>query len=695
MAPKEDALRLLRTAVGSPTADFRPGQWEAISGLLNRRKLLVVQRTGWGKSIIYFLATRLLQEQRAGCTLLISPLLALMRNQIEAARRIQVRAESINSTNEEQWPVIQRALTRREVDLLLVSPERLGNDQFINNVLLPMAGNVGLLVVDEAHCISDWGHDFRPDYRRIGRILHGLPPNMPVLATTATANDRVIADIQEQLGPNLETIRGPLARESLVLQNLILPSKAERLAWLAHHIPQLPGSGVIYTLTIRDAENVAGWLRSRGLDVRAYHSDLETAEREDLESMLLSNRVKALVATVALGMGFDKPDLGFVVHYQRPSSVVAYYQQVGRAGRAIARAHGILLGGAEDDEIADYFIANAFPGSAQVDQLLEVLLHAKVPLTLPNLQERLNIRTGKLMEMIKFLSLESPTPIRKLEKGYVRTPVPWQMPVERITRLTQLRRYEQERMREYLSNRNCLMQFLTSELSDPDAATCETCINCGGQGVSAEVPASLSQMALQFLKRLDLPIEPRKTWPSGVAFEGTKGRIAPEMRNQVGRALCRWGDPGFGELVRRGKQKSGNFSEELVLGSIELISHRWKPRPVPLWLTCVPSRRKPGLVADFARELANRLGIPFVPCFRKIRDTEPQKTRENTFQQVQNLEGAFEVEPGVVKPLPVLLVDDMVDSKWTFTVLGFKLLMAGSGPVFPFALADSSIRDGD
>lgn len=695
MTPKDEALSLLRAAVGSMSTDFRPGQWEAIEGLLQRRKLLVVQRTGWGKSIIYFVAAKLLRESGAGFALLISPLLSLMRNQIEAASRIGVRAETINSTNEEDWPNIQRELVRGEVDLLLVSPERLGNDRFLNDLLLPIAGKVGLLVVDEAHCISDWGHDFRPDYRRIVRILRALPHNIPVLATTATANDRVVADIEEQLGPTLTTIRGPLARDSLALQTLRIPEKAGRLAWMAHWVPRLPGSGVIYTLTIRDAENVALWLRSRGLDVAAYHSELETQEREQLESRLLGNQVKALVATVALGMGFDKPDLGFVVHFQRPASVVAYYQQVGRAGRAMDRAYGILLSGAEDDDIADYFIGNAFPGKEQVEQFLAVLLEAQAPLTLPNLQERMNIRMGKLAEMIKFLSLESPAPIRKLDKGYVRTPVQWQMPVERIMRLTQRRRQEQQRMEEYLSARTCLMQFLARELSDPEAAPCGRCANCKGRGFSAQVPSELVRSALQFLNRLDLPIEPRRMWPGGLTFEGTKGKIADEFRNQPGRSLCRWGDPGFGDLVREGKQRTGVLGRDLVEGALQLIQQRWNPQPRPQWLTCVPSRRAPSLVRNFAQELARRLGIPFVPCIRKIRQTELQKTRENTFQQVRNIENAFEVDPALVQMAPLFLVDDMVDSKWTFTVLGFKLLQAGSGPVFPFALADSSFRDGD
>ena len=414
------ALELLRTAVGSATADFRPGQWEAIERLLRRERLLVVERTGWGKSSVYFLATRLLRDNGAGCTLLISPLLSLMRNQIESARRIGVRAETINSSNMDEWPRVQNALLQNNVDVLLISPERLANEGFMTDCLLPIAARIGLFVVDEAHCISDWGHDFRPDYRRIVRILRALPANVPVLATTATANDRVVADLVEQLGPNLTAVRGPLTRESLKLQNIVLPAKAARMAWIAHHVPHLGGSGIIYTLTVRDAENVAVWLQSRGINAKAYHSG--TVNREELEDQLLRNEVKALVATVALGMGFDKPDIGFVIHFQRPASAVHYYQQVGRAGRAVQQAYGVLLSGAEDDEIADYFIDSAFPTEEEVGQVLAALRDSNGGLKESVLEEQLNLTTGKLRAVLKFLLLESPSPIQKIGPRYVRNP---------------------------------------------------------------------------------------------------------------------------------------------------------------------------------------------------------------------------------------------------------------------------------
>lgn len=693
---RKQALTLLRQALQDPDAEFRDGQWEAISALVQRRaRLLVVQRTGWGKSLVYFLATRFLRDQGAGCTLLISPLLSLMRNQIAAARNIGVKAETINSTNQEDWLRIEDGLRQNQFDVLLISPERLANDEFVNQCLLPIANRVGLFVVDEAHCISDWGHDFRPDYQRIVRILRALPRNIPVLATTATANDRVVGDIVQQLGPELQVQRGPLTRASLSLQNVYLRSQVERMAWLANVLPGLPGSGIIYTLTIRDSERLAEWLKSQGIDAEPYNGAMETEQREALEDRLLNNEVKALVATVALGMGFDKPDLGFVIHFQRPTSVVHYYQQVGRAGRAVKDAYGVLLNGEEDDAIADYFIRTAFPTAEEVDQILAAMRAANGALTVPKVQQRVNLSKGKIEKVLKFLLLESPAPIQKTPSGYVLNPVRWQMPMDRIERITNLRRQEQGRMSTYMSSRDCLMQFLAEELNDPNAAPCGKCANCAGGLLSERYPDNLAQAAVEFLDRLENPIQPRKMWPPGLADPEMKGKIAPECQALEGRALCRWGDPGFGALVRRGKQRDHRFDDQLVDAVARLIRNRWRPDPTPSWLTCVPSRRHQTLVPDFARRLAVRLGLPFVECIRKVRDTEPQKTRVNSFHQVQNIAGAFVVDRAMVRPEPVLLIDDMVDSTWTFTVLTVLLRKAGSGSVYPLALADSSSEDGD
>jgi ATP-dependent DNA helicase RecQ len=691
------ALELLRQALNNPTADFRDGQWEAIEGLVERNaRMLVVQRTGWGKSIVYFLATRLLRDQGAGPTLLVSPLLALMRNQLQAAQRLGVRAETINSSNQDQWASIYERLHASQVDILLISPERLSNDEFRERRLLPIADQVGLFVVDEAHCISDWGHDFRPDYMRITRILQALPPNIPVLATTATANNRVVADVQTQLGTTVEVSRGPLVRESLRLQNINLPSQAARMAWLAEHVPQLPGSGIIYTLTIRDAQRLAEWLRSQGVDAHAYWGDRETSEREELEQRLLDNRIKALVATTALGMGFDKPDLGFVIHYQRPGSVVHYYQQVGRAGRALDTAYGILLSGAEDQEITEYFIRTAFPPDAHVDDVLGALQGADDGLSVPMLERQVNLTRGQIEKVLKSLAVKSPAPVTKQDSRWYATPVRYVPDREKVEHLTRVRYREQERMADYMQSPECLMLFLARELDDNNPAECGRCAVCNGAPL---LPPTFSQAlvtaAVQFLRRSDQPIAPRKQWAADAltSHGWIRGNIPVGLRAEEGRALCVWGDDGWGEQVRRGKQVDGRFDDELVAAVVAMVQERWRPNPFPTWITCVPSLTHAALVPEFARRVAQRLGLPFVQCIRKTRRTYPQKEMENSYQQAHNLDNAFSVDARQVQNGPVLLLDDMVDSRWTFTVVAALLREAGSGPVYPLALADTASKD--
>ncbi|MBD2775685.1 RecQ family ATP-dependent DNA helicase [Iningainema tapete] len=697
MTTQEEARSLLRQSLDNPTADFHTGQWEAIEELVERRsRLLVVQRTGWGKSLVYFLATRLLRDRGAGCTLLISPLLALMRNQIAAAQRIGVKAATINSSNTDEWELVKTKLLAGEVDILLISPERLANEEFREKILLPVSQKIGLFVIDEAHCISDWGHDFRPDYRRIVRILQALPQNIPVLATTATANNRVVNDIIAQLGANLRVFRGNLTRKSLQLQNISIPNPASRMAWLAEQLPNLPGSGIIYTLTVRDAERVADWLKTQSIKAEAYHSELESDVREALEEQLLKNEIKALVATTALGMGFDKPDLGFVIHYQRPGSVVHYYQQVGRAGRAVETAYGILLSGDEDSEITNYFINTAFPPQIHTQQVLSTLNQATDGFSLPQLEQQLNLSRGQIDKVLKLLSLESPAPVVKQGSKWYATPVTYQHDTEKIEKLTQIRRQEQARMLEYMQSQQCLMAFLAAELDDPNPTACGKCAVCLGKTLLPETYSiELVNQAIQYLRRSDQIIEPRKQWASqAFPIYGFSGNIKSNLKAEEGRALSLWGDAGWGELVKQGKYRDNHFDDVLVQGAFEMIQ-RWQVQPSPTWVTCVPSLNRPELVPNFAQRLAEKLGLPFMPIVRKVRPNDLQKDMSNSYQQAHNLDGAFAVETWAGMSGSVFLVDDIVDSRWTFTVIAALLRRAGSGLVFPVALALNSFGNFD
>jgi ATP-dependent DNA helicase RecQ len=679
---EERALAHLRRLAG-PDADFREGQLEAIAFLVEqRRRVLCVQRTGWGKSAVYFVATALLREQGSGPTLLVSPLLALMRNQVLAAHALGLRARTINSSNQEEWQPIAQELARDEVDLLMISPERLNNPGFRRDVLPDFVDRVGLLVVDEAHCISDWGHDFRPDYRRIAALLPTLGDDVAVLCTTATANDRVVADVEAQLQTDagaLLTLRGTLERESLRLEVVELPGSAERLAWLATHVPKLPGSGIVYCLTIRDVDLVTDWLRKQGVAAEPYSGDSDPEARPGVEARLLANEVKCVVATSALGMGYDKPDLGFVVHYQSPGSPIAYYQQVGRAGRKLDQAHAVLLRGFEDRRIQDYFINVAFPPEHRVREVLDMLESSDAPQSLPAIEQQVNVRRGRLEAMLKVLEVEGA--VDRERSRWSRTAEPWEYDAERVERVTAVRRDEQKAMEDYARGEVCLMQFLRGTLDDPDAEPCGRCAVCTAPLFADPGPPELVREAVAFVRGRPVKFAPRKRW-----IGARRGNVKKDELPEEGRALSYANDPGWGRRVVA-QREQGAFDDELVEAARALIAG-WPTGAG--WVTAVPSRRAPTLVHDFAARLAHALELPFKPVVGTRRDAPPQSQMENSAQQADNVDGVFAIDPSATpSPEPVLLIDDLRASGWTLTEVSALLLRNGSGPVYPFVLAVS------
>ena len=681
----ERALELLRLGSGQVHAMFRDGQEEAIQQMTDGdHRLLVVQKTGWGKSFVYFISTKILREAGCGPALLVSPLLALMRNQIAAAERMGVRAATINSDNIAKWTEVEAKIKQNEIDILLISPERLANERFRTEILDGLSLHVSLVVVDEAHCISDWGHDFRPHYRLLERFIRNMPPNIKLLATTATANNRVVEDLENVLGPNLRISRGDLNRPSLTLQTIRLESKAERLAWLSHQLTALAGHGIIYTLTVRDANQVANWLNSQGFDVEAYTGE-SGSHRPDLEQALSENRIKALVATMALGMGYDKPDLSFVIHYQMPSSVVAYYQQVGRAGRALNAAYGILLSGKEEDGIANWFIKSAFPTNEEVKEVVAQLEAHPAGLSVPQLLKEVNLSQGRVEKTLSLLALESPPPITKNGRHWQKTEVSlsenfW----ERAERLTTLRRREQQRMREYVHLPfGQHMSFLIRELDgDPSDV-----ITSSLQALSEDYPNDKLREANIFLKRYHLPINPRKQWPNGgLKHSNNHGKIAKSYQANSGKVLSLLGDAGLGDLVNVGKNQQQYFSDELIDACVVMFKE-WDPQPAPTWVTCVPSLRNPALVPDFAKRLAQALNLSFRVAIEKI-DSRPEQNKfNNSFQQARNVDGSLAPIRDQILSSPVLLVDDVILSGWTLTISSWLLRKNGSGEVWPLALA--------
>jgi ATP-dependent DNA helicase RecQ len=704
-------------ALAGEHARLRDDQWTAIRALVvERRRALVVQRTGWGKSAVYFVATALLRARGAGPTVIVSPLLALMRNQVEAAARAGIHARTINSANLEEWEQIHAEIRDGAVDVLLVSPERLNNPGFRDNVLPRLTQTAGLIVIDEAHCISDWGHDFRPDYRRIRTLLSTLPADIPVLATTATANARVTADVAEQLGVGavpdaaaggdgsggdgtVLVLRGPLDRESLRLAVVSLPAAPMRLAWLAANLASgaLPGSGIIYTLTVAAAYETAAFLREQGITVTAYSGKDDQAQRLAAEDDLLANRVKALVATSALGMGFDKPDLGFVVHLGAPQSPVAYYQQIGRAGRGVERADVVLLPGREDRDIWAYFASLAFPPEGQVRATLETLSEAGRALSTAAIETHVDLSRGRLESMLKVLDVDGA--VTRTVGGWAATGRPWAYDRDRYERVARERKREQQAMLDYLATGGCRMEFLRSELDDPAATACGRCDNCTGSPWPAAVPEAGAQAARDRLARPGVSVDPRKMWPTGMKELGidASGKIPATRTAEPGRALGRLTDVGWGATLR--SLLAEGAMDEPVTGQLTdavvkvLAAWDWARRPVSV--VTMPSRSRPRLIGSLGQRIAEIGKLTYLGALGYATPDGPGPRRHNSAQRLASLWHAIVVPEELRDALkasegPVLLIDDQIDTGWTMTVASALLRDANAPAVLPLALATTT-----
>ena len=676
------ALDQLRILTDDPDAEFRPDQLEAIADVVvDRARVLCVQRTGWGKSAVYFVATALLRQAGAGPTLIVSPLLALMRNQIAAAERLGLRAHTINSTNRDEWDDVRDRLAAGTIDLLLISPERLNNPRFREEMLPLFAASVGLLVIDEAHCISDWGHDFRPDYRRVKDMLDALAPDVAVLGTTATANDRVVEDVVAQLGAGdrepLRTYRGPLARASLRLEVLELPRPAERLAWLAENLPHMNGSGIVYTLTKRDAEQVAAFLSARGIAAVPYSGEHETDDRVATEDRLLRNEIKTVVATSALGMGYDKADLTFVVHYQAPGSVISYYQQIGRAGRGVEHADIVLLRGGEDRRIQDFFIEQAFPDRERVSAVLASLADAgEDGRTVRELMAAVNLGMGRIEAMLKILDVEGAV-VRDGSRWKFVPDAEWSYDAERYAQVTALRRAEQRAMAAFGSDGRCLMRVLQEQLDDPAAADCGRCSVCAGARFAAPPDPALVETAGRHLRSTPIELEVKKMAPDA---SGVMRKIPVDVLVEPGWALARFGDGGWWPAVERGIE-SGEFSDDVV----DALADAVRAGGVD-WVTSVPSVRLGEVLPRLGARVAQALAVRYEQLMERVSERPPQREMANAAQQAANVRGAFRV---VAPPPPGVgvLLDDRRISGWTLAMVGGQLRRAGAERVVPLALA--------
>jgi len=678
-----ESVSILKRIYGE-NAMFRAGQYEAIEATMTQKRTLVVQRTGWGKSLVYFVCTKLIREQDKGITLVVSPLLTLMQNQIEAANELGLACDMLNSQTKERRTEILQAMSAGAIDLVLVTPETLFS-QDVQDKLKDI--KIGLFVIDEAHCISDWGHDFRLEYSRLKDIISQLPFNVPILATTATANDRVVNDLKTQLGDEVYVSRGPLARDSLYIQTLHLQSKADRYAWIVENINRLPGNGIIYCLTQRDCDYLADFLQENGISAMPYYS--REGEQEEInraaEDAFKKNRIKAIVATIKLGMGYDKGDIAFVIHFQMPSNIVSYYQQIGRAGRNIDKAFTFLMCGREDEDILNYFIKTAFPTEEETEAIVD-FLRTNGGAKKGQLDAALNIRKARIEKALTFLTKDGF--VYKERTTFFLSPKPFVYAREHYQAITAIRQKEMEQMKALVSTRECYSKFTVSCLDDETATDCGHCANCLGGGLFPDEPSFASkQKASEYINGLVLAIEPRKMWALSSVTQQQKIKYI----NEPGICLSKYGDAGFGELVKRDKYSSqSRFCDELVGRSAQLLRPLIREKGIT-HITCVPSLRSV-IVEDFSKRLALSLGIPFVSTLEK-QSAEQQKQMENSSHQCANAFWSFSVIDHIAIPSKVLLVDDIVDSKWTLTVCGYRLMENGCKEVYPYALADSSQKE--
>lgn len=673
--------KVLRSMVGG-TAVVHDDQRSAVRALVaERARVLVVQATGWGKSAVYWAATSAIRSLSGGPTLVVSPLLALMRNQLKAAEGAGLRAATINSTNVDDWDIIMKKMESGTIDVLLVSPERLANPRFAHRIG-PIIEHAGLIVIDEAHCISDWGFDFRPDYQRLSHILTASPTT-PVLATTATANKRVTTDVANQLGDSTLVLRGSLARSSLRLSVLPGLGPLERYAWVDEALGHMPGSGIVYVPTVADTQRLSGFLASRGHRVAAYSGRLETGEREGIEDELRDNQIKAVVATSALGMGYDKPDLSFCIHVGSPDSPVAYYQQVGRAGRAIERADAILLPAETDERLWEFFATASIPDVANIEKVLGILEESGEAMSVPALEGITGVRRGRLEALLKIVAVERA--VEHGPDGWRSTGTPYVYDEQKWASIRATRATEADLMRSYASGRGCLMEYLQRALDDPDPGPCGRCSVCTQQlpVQGFNVNAESVSAAQVYLRGADIVIEPRKLWPKGVA-DGRRGRIAGAG---TGRALAFADSPEWREVVSAMAGPDLPLDAEVVAGIVSVLSRwrmQWAARPVAI--VPMPSRHHPRMIMDLATRIAEIGKLAIVDALEVTGPRPPDAA--TSLLKVETLITGLHLQSGVVLPAdgPVLLVDDTYRSGWTMTIAAALLREAGVSAVMPLVV---------
>jgi ATP-dependent DNA helicase RecQ len=605
-----------------------------------------------------------------GVTIVFSPLIALMRDQVRSLRNKGIRAAAINSNQdeEENVAIIEKAQAN-QLDILYIAPERMENAEWIS---ASFEMKIAMVVIDEAHCISIWGQSFRPNYRRIVNLVRLLPKSFPVLATTATATPRVEADIIEQVGSDLIPIRGKLLRSNIRLSVVHVQSEDEKFFWLAENLPKLRKTGIIYTGTQASTDIYSNWLQYLGFNSAAYNGRLDAETRMRIESDFIGNKYDCVVSTNALGMGIDKPDIRFIIHTQVPQSPIHYYQEIGRAGRDGQEAHAILLYNPHaDDELPKAFIEGSKPSFNKYEKVIaatkKALLGQNEIIKATNLkQTQVSVIIADLIDQGILNEQQGKS------KKYFYNPDAPSLDISAFEILRSSQMQELHKMLEYAITDACRMQYLCSYLGDSMEGRCGVCDNDTRIRLSINSTESLKARLQGF----------RETFFPLLEVESSRSRIV----NGVAASYYRVSNVGAA-LKHSKYQGGGDFPDWLLRLTMKAYRKHFGSLAFDLVLY-VPPTESGDLVRNFAEKVADTLSIPISHGLVKVGVSSPQKVFQSGISKKDNVHGKFaHMQPAEILGNRILLIDDIFDSGYTIKEIGQYLTSLGATTIAPLVIA--------
>ncbi len=646
---------------------FHDNQWLVIEKLLAGQRILLIEKTGFGKSLCYqFTATQL-----EGTTIIFSPLIALMRDQVQKMSELGISANYISSqhTQEENDKTIEDALNGK-IKIIYIHPARMENVQWLDN---SRKMKISMVVVDEAHCISTWGHDFIPSYRKIVNLVNLLPTSFPVLATTATATKRVETDITTQIGKNVLAIRGNLLRQNLNLFVIKVNTEDEKMVWLGEYIEKLQGTGLIYTGTKVASEIYSKWFEYLKINSTHYNSSIDTETKKVIELGLMNNNYKCVVSTNALGMGIDKPDIRFIIHTQMPVSPIHYYQEIGRAGRDDKQSIIILFYNPnEDNALPLSFIEGGRPSTDKYHKVITAIknellgLHGIIKTT--NLkQTQVNVILSDLIAQNIIVEIND----KKSKKYEYKFNAP-ELNTKLFEELRDAKMLDFKEMLKYIETTKCRMKFLCNFLGDIREDNCGVCDNDRNKIVKVTITKQWKDKLEDF----------RQTYFPVLEVENSKSNLIN------GVAASFYGVSNVGEVLHRCKyEKGGDFPDWLLRLTLKAFYRHFEKEKFDIALY-VPPTTSGDLVRNFAEKISNSLNIKLSHSLKKKRETQPQKIFQSGISKVDNIKDAFTIENNTeINGKNILLIDDIYDSGATIKEIGKVLSKLGALKITPLVIA--------